>query len=68
MAAYPNKYSFQYVHILTAFCIKTNLSENRFFLRQGGPLVTRKGTQNVKKHTEKLTELQVDEQWVIGVT
>ena len=23
--------------------------------------MTRKGTQNVKKHTEKLTELQIDE-------
>jgi len=31
MASYPNKYSFRCIHILTAFCIKTNLRENRFF-------------------------------------
>ena len=31
MASYPNKYSFRCIHILTAFCIKTNLRENRLF-------------------------------------
>ena len=67
MAAFPNKYSFRCIHILTAFASKPTFARI-VFLRQGGRLVTRKGTQNVKKHTEKLTELQVDEQWVIGVT
>ncbi len=35
------------MHTLTLFCIKTNPRENRF-LRQGGRLVDKKGTHNVK--------------------
>jgi len=47
-----NKNSFCRIHILPPFCIKTNLRENRFFLRQGGRLVDGKGTHDVKSLTE----------------
>ncbi len=47
------------MHLVTLFCLKTNLRENRFFAA-GGRLVRRKGTYNVKIHTEKLTMLRVD--------
>ena len=54
-AASLNKNSFcQHPHA-TPFCIKTNLRENRFF-RQGERLVDKKGTQNVKFHTENKTK------------
>ena len=54
MAASSNKYSFRCIHMLTPFCIKTNLRENRFFAAKRG-LVSRKGTYNVKIFTENIT-------------
>ena len=56
MAASLNKYSFHCIHMLTPFCIKTNLRENRFFAAKwtiGG----KKGTHNVKFSTENLTKI-----------
>ena len=55
MATSLNKYSFRCIHMLTPFCIKTNLRENRFFAAKwmvGG----KKGTHNVKFYTENLTK------------
>ena len=42
MAVTLNKNSFCCIRRLTPFCIKTNLRENRFFLRQGERLVDKK--------------------------
>ena len=56
MATSLNKYSFRCIHMLTPFCIKTNLRENRFFAAKwtvGG----KKGTHNVKISTENLTKI-----------
>ena len=56
MATSLNKYSFRCIHMLTPFCIKTNLRENRFFAAKwtvGG----KKGTHNVKFSTENLTKI-----------
>ena len=56
MAVSLNKYSFRCIHMLTPFCIKTNLRENRFFAAKwtiGG----KKGTHNVKFSTENLTKI-----------
>ena len=56
MATFLNKYSFHCIHMLTPFCIKTNLRENRFFAAKwtiGG----KKGTHNVKYSTENLTKI-----------
>ena len=56
MATSLNKYSFRCIHMLTPFCIKTNLRENRFFAAKwtiGG----KKGTHNVKFSAENLTKI-----------
>ena len=42
-----NKYSFRCIHILTPFCIETNLRENRIFASDG-QLASKKGTHSVK--------------------
>ena len=42
MATSLNKYSFRYIHMLTSFCIKTNLRENRFFAAPSERLVDKK--------------------------
>ena len=42
MATSLNKYSFRSIHMLTPFCTKTNLRENRFFLRPSERLVGKK--------------------------
>ena len=54
MAVSSNKYSFCCIHMLTPFCIKTNLRANRFFAAKCG-LVSRKGTYNVKIFTKNIT-------------
>ena len=55
MAAFGNEYTFCRMHMLTPFCIKTNLRENRFFATRWR-LVDGKGTQNVKILAEKQTK------------
>ena len=44
------------MHMLTLFCIKTNLRENRFFAAKWA-LVDEKGTHNVKILTKNHTKL-----------
>jgi len=56
MAAFLNKYSFRCIHMLTPFCIKTNLRENRFFAARWA-VVDKKGTHSVKISAEKTTNL-----------
>jgi len=56
MATFRNKYSFCHIHMLSPFCIKTNLRENRFFAAMwavGGE----KGTHSVKITAEEMTKL-----------
>ena len=62
MAASSNKYSFRCIHMLTPFCIKTNLRENRFFAAKCG-LVSRKGTYNVKIFTKNITTVDKLTSW-----
>ena len=62
MAASSNKYSFRCIHMLTPFCIKTNLRENRFFAAKCG-LVSRKGTYNVKFFTKNITTVDKLTSW-----
>ena len=62
MAASPNKYSFRRIHMLTLFCIRTNLRENRFFAAKCG-LVSRKGTYNVKIFTKNITTVDKLTSW-----
>ena len=59
MAFSWNKYPFYIIHRLTPFCIKPTFARIDF-LRQGGRLMSKKGTHNVKFLTEKLTGLKVD--------
>ena len=54
MAVSSDKYSFCQRSFATAFCIKTNLRENRFFAARW-VIVGKKGTHNVKFLAEKLT-------------
>ena len=44
------------MHMLTIFCIKTNVRENRFFAAKWA-LVDEKGTHNVKILTKNHTKL-----------
>ena len=62
MAGSSNKYSFRCIHMLTPFCIKTNLRENRFFAAKCG-LVSRKGTYNVKFFTKNITTVDKLTSW-----
>ena len=62
MAVSSNKYSFCCIHMLTPFCIKTNLRENRFFAAKCG-LVSRKGTYNVKIFTKNITTVDKLTSW-----
>ena len=62
MAVSSNKYSFCFIHMLTPFCIKTNLRENRFFAAKCG-LVSRKGTYNVKIFTKNITTIDKLTSW-----
>ena len=62
MAASSNKYSFRRIHMLTLFCIRTNLRENRFFAAKCG-LVSRKGTYNVKIFTKNITTVDKLTSW-----
>ena len=62
MAASSNKYSFRRIHMLTLFCIRTNLRENRFFAAKCG-LVIRKGTYNVKFFTKNITTVDKLTSW-----
>jgi len=59
MAFSWNKYPFYIIRRLTPFCIKPTFARIDF-LRQGGRLMSKKGTHNVKFLTEKLTGLKVD--------
>jgi hypothetical protein len=57
MAAFLNKNSICHMHMLTPFCIKTNLRENRFFAARwtiGG----KKDTHRVKILAEKFTTIE----------
>jgi len=51
MVVFSNKNSFCRMHMLTLFCIKTNLRENRFFAASGR-LMNEKATHNVKFFTK----------------
>jgi len=56
-AVFLNKNSFCHMHMLTPFCIKTNLRENRFFAARwtiGG----KKDTHHVKILAEKFTAIE----------
>ncbi len=57
MAAFLNKNTIYRMHMLTPFCIKTSLRENRFFAARwtiGG----KKSTHNVKILTKKFTTIE----------
>ena len=54
MATSLNKYSFRCIHMLTPFCIETNLRENRIFASDG-QLASKKGTHSVKFPTVYFT-------------
>ena len=65
MAVYFNNYSFCRMHMLTLFCIKTNLRENRFFAT-GWAIVDENGTHNVKFLAENDTKLMCNKYARVG--
>ena len=68
MAVYLNNYSFCRMHMLTLFCIKTNLRENRFFAARWA-MVDENGTHNVKFLAKNCTKVMCNKHaWVCNGT